>query len=493
MRRNERRLLETADLVFTGGLSLHRSIEGRHANAHCFPSSVEADHFAQANDGVAEPADQAGIPHPRLGYFGVVDERMDLSVVRALAEAHPEWQVVMVGPVVKVDPAEGARLAPAKPDGSGAPSAEALRTAEALAPRLAALAGASDRRAFPEQEVEALREAGLLTAPLPSAEGGAGLGREPGTLHTLYGVLRAVGRGSLPVGRLYKGHLGALALIGAYGDAEQRAAAFADARAGHLFGVCHADDARGVRFEPAGSGGVRVEGAKVFCSGAGGVTRALINGQPAGRGGGWQLALVPLDETEATVEPGWWPAEGMRASVSGRADFSGVTLGPEALVGTPGDCVREPLFTGGAVRFCAVWLGGAEALFAATAEALRRLYRLGDPFQQARLGEMATALETGALWLLGAARLFERPDASAASQVAYAQMTRTAVERVCLDVLGLADRCLGARGLLLPSPVERIGRDLRLYLRQPGPDGMLTAAGRFAATHPARPLGAEVR
>ena len=105
MTRNEGRLLEAADVVFTGGPSLYRGVEGRNPNLHCFPSSVDAAHFGRALDGLAEPDDQAGLPHPRLGYFGVVDERMDLEAVRALAEAHPEWAVVMVGPVVKIDPA----------------------------------------------------------------------------------------------------------------------------------------------------------------------------------------------------------------------------------------------------------------------------------------------------------------------------------------------------------------------------------------------------
>ncbi len=365
-----------------------------------------------------------------------------------------------------------------------------LPAAEALVPHLAALAAASDRqRASAEAEIGLLREAGLLAATVPEAAGGTGLGCRG--LHALYGVLRAVGRGSLPAGRVYEGHLGALALIDAYGDEAQRARAFADARGGHLFGVWHTDGPRALRFRRARGGGLRLSGEKVFCSGAGSVTRALVNARPPGRATGWQLVLV---DTEAVaVDAGWWQAEGMRASASGQADFAGVEAGPEAAIGGPGDCVREPVFTGGAVRFCAVQLGGADALFAAAAADLAALDRLGAPLQQARLGEAATAIETGALWLLGAARLFERDGASAASQVAYAQMTRTAVERACLDVLRLVDRSLGARGLLPPSPVERIGRDLRLFLRQPAPDAMLTAAGHFAATTPERALGSEVR
>ncbi|CAN5812751.1 glycosyltransferase family 1 protein [soil metagenome] len=111
-------LLERADLVFTGGRSLYRAKRHRHRNIHCFPSSVDADHFGRARPrrpaGVreAEPADQAGIPHPRLGFFGVIDERIDLSIVAGAADAHPEWQIIMLGPVVKIDPA----LLPRRPN-----------------------------------------------------------------------------------------------------------------------------------------------------------------------------------------------------------------------------------------------------------------------------------------------------------------------------------------------------------------------------------------
>ena len=103
----EQQLLDRADLVFTGGPSLYRAKKDRHRSAHQFTSSVDAAHFGQAKagGGLAEPADQAAIPHPRLGFFGVIDERLDRDLLGALAAAHPEWQVVLAGPVVKIDPA----------------------------------------------------------------------------------------------------------------------------------------------------------------------------------------------------------------------------------------------------------------------------------------------------------------------------------------------------------------------------------------------------
>jgi glycosyltransferase involved in cell wall biosynthesis len=104
----EEQLLEYADVMFTGGPSLFRAKQSRHPNVHCFSSSVDAAHFRlQDADGnaVREADDQAGLPRPRLGFYGVIDERLDLTIIDHLAETHPEWHIVLVGPVVKIDPA----------------------------------------------------------------------------------------------------------------------------------------------------------------------------------------------------------------------------------------------------------------------------------------------------------------------------------------------------------------------------------------------------
>jgi UDP-galactopyranose mutase len=108
----ERDLVGLADVVFTGGYSLYEAKRGWHANIHPFPSSVDRPHLAQARAlNAAEPEDQAALPHPRLGFYGVIDERMDLELLATLADAHPEWSIVMVGPVVKVDPKDLPRRA----------------------------------------------------------------------------------------------------------------------------------------------------------------------------------------------------------------------------------------------------------------------------------------------------------------------------------------------------------------------------------------------
>lgn len=102
----ERELLASSDVVFTGGYSLYEAKKGLHPNIHPFPSSVDRGHFGQARAIDAVPDDQGSLPRPRFGFYGVIDERMDLEMVAAVADAHPEWSVVMVGPVVKVDPAD---------------------------------------------------------------------------------------------------------------------------------------------------------------------------------------------------------------------------------------------------------------------------------------------------------------------------------------------------------------------------------------------------
>ncbi len=102
----EKQLLKKADLVFTGGYSLYEAKQHRHPLAFAFPSSIERDHFGKARTKTApDPADQQGIGYPRIGFSGVVDERFDRDLLARLAERRPDWQFVILGPVVKIDPA----------------------------------------------------------------------------------------------------------------------------------------------------------------------------------------------------------------------------------------------------------------------------------------------------------------------------------------------------------------------------------------------------
>jgi len=100
----EKQLMARSEVVFTGGYSLYDAKKTLHDNVHAFPSSVDAKHFRTARQELAEPADQLAIPHPRLGFYGVIDERMDIELLRELATLRPDWHLVLLGPVVKIDP-----------------------------------------------------------------------------------------------------------------------------------------------------------------------------------------------------------------------------------------------------------------------------------------------------------------------------------------------------------------------------------------------------
>jgi UDP-galactopyranose mutase len=106
LREREAELFARADLVFTGGQSLYEAKRTQHPNVYAFPSSIDRAHFAAARTITNDPADQAGIPHPRIGFFGVLDERLDIELLDGVAAARPDWQIVMIGPVVKIDEAD---------------------------------------------------------------------------------------------------------------------------------------------------------------------------------------------------------------------------------------------------------------------------------------------------------------------------------------------------------------------------------------------------
>ncbi len=352
---------------------------------------------------------------------------------------------------------------------------------------------------FPAKEFERLAEAGFLIAPLHSDRGGSGLGFQSKRIGITLQILKQIGRGNLSLGRVYEGHVNALQLVQTFGSLPQVRKFAQDARDRKIFGVWNAEAEDGVKLLPAGEGRYRLTGSKTFCSGCGYVERPFVNGTLPD--GGWQMFIVPMEQASVKVDPDWWQPPGMKASASYKVDFTGVELTAGDLIGQPGDYFRQPWLTAGVIRFAAVQLGGAEALFDATRIYLQNMGRIDHPHQQARLGKMAIALEQGHLWLQGGAAQVERyapvfgglpgkSQTDPAQLVGYANMVRTAIEQICIDMMQLAERCIGTRGLLPPHPMERIIRDLTLYLRQPAFDIALTGVGEhvLVQTEPAREL-----
>src|ERR1700729_3689757 len=356
------------------------------------------------------------------------------------------------------------------------------RSARDVAEKAFARAGEYDEDgAYPAADVAALHESGLLTGVLPVKFGGAGL-----TGLSLSEVLRSIGSGSLPLGRLFEGHVNALELVLRYGERQQVDLVAAEARAGRLFGVWNTDDANDLRLVRRGEGHYLV-GRKILPSAARHTARPLVTATDEDGG---RLMVLPKLRPSDRADLSGWTAQGMRASATGAVDFTGIEIDPIEILGRAGDYERQPWFSSGAWRFAAVQLGGMERLFDLLRRHLQETNRGQDPHQAARLGEAAMAVETARLWVAQAASTTDAPLGSRVPEqlVAYVNLARLAVEAAALDLMQLVQRSVGLQAFMRPNPIERISRDLATYLRQPGPDRALTDAAAWVL---AQPVGAQ--
>ncbi len=347
-------------------------------------------------------------------------------------------------------------------------------------PEIEAEAGRCDRDgAFPDRGIALLREAGVLSAPLPAVTGGLGLGTQPAGALGMLRLLRLVGAANLSLGRLFEGHVNALKLLVRYGTTTQVQDAATAIRDGALFGIWVTEGADGLRYaQDLPDGPLRLEGAKLFASGAAQVTHPLVTAcSPAGD---TRMLVVPLGREQAA---GAMPASlsGMRGACTGRHDFSGMVRPAEVLVGTPGDYLRQPEFSAGAWRGMAVALGGIDRLVSLFCAGLAARGRDGNPHQQVRIGEALIAQETASLWTRKAALVAEGDRFEPGDVAATVNLARIACETAGLDVIRLVQRGLGLSAFLSGSPVERSLRDLATYLRQPAPDETLVEGAAWFA------------
>jgi alkylation response protein AidB-like acyl-CoA dehydrogenase len=350
-----------------------------------------------------------------------------------------------------------------------------LRDIEALLPELQKNAVALDAAAaFPRKEFSALSGCGLLTASITQARGGAGFGYGEIGAAALLRLFILLGRASLPIARLYEAHVNALQLIERYGTAELADQAAQDAAEGHIFALWVTDPQAPLALISGGTG-FMLEGSKAFCSGAGAATRALIT---ASTDAGTNMLVVSL-EPDMRVLPSPIKLGGMRAAITGSIDFSGMEVAAEALLGEPGDYLREPVFSAGAWRGSACALGGLSALLHLHRAELLRRQRDADPLQRARFGLLLIAHETAGLWMREAARRGCLENGRAEEIVAYVNLARIAVETACLDALRLTQRSLGLGAFIAGSQAELLCRDLATYLRQPAPDEALDNAAAY--------------
>jgi alkylation response protein AidB-like acyl-CoA dehydrogenase len=326
------------------------------------------------------------------------------------------------------------------------------RLADATA-ELSSLAEVGDReRRFPAKSLAILRRLGVLDAFAGLAEPQA---------EELMDALRLVGRADLSLGRIFEGHVNAVRLIDAYGDAAQKHRLVQDLADNRLFGVWATEPPPGVRAIRDGDG-VVLAGAKSFATGCLGLERAIITVQADGEK---RLLIVPITPERANVAA--WTTRGMRATGSGVYDFTNVVVSPQMWLGQVGDYEREPRFTGGAWRFTAVQLGAVERLVMLLREYLKDGAGHGDPVQRRAFALAVAAARTAGLWVRQAALMTEQGRSEA---VGLTLMTRGVVEQAGLKVMEIAARAIGTRAFFDDQEVDRITRDLGLYLRQAQPD-----------------------
>lgn len=324
-----------------------------------------------------------------------------------------------------------------------------------------------------DREIAVLAEQGWLRACLPQPLGGEGWGSESHGTHAAFEALRSLGRANLSVARLYEGHMNAVKLVLLHGS-EPSVEEIADLiHNTALLGVWGADDPGDpLRYDEAG-GELELRGAKRFASGLGIVNQAVVT---CATDDGPQLLLVPTG-TPDRCDAATWAMSGMRATQSGRYDFTGVKVGRNRLLGKPGAYHREPYFEGGVWRYCAAHLGGAEALYLSLLRILKDSGRDDDSHQRRRIVACATALETARLWLLRAAWNVEATGAGP-SKANLSLLAREVTEDTCRTVMGHVEQALGMAAHEEGSPIERGRRDLSLFLCQAVPDAKRDRVGR---------------
>jgi alkylation response protein AidB-like acyl-CoA dehydrogenase len=343
--------------------------------------------------------------------------------------------------------------------------------------------GAAERDAhptFPEGPFRELAASGILAMPAPEPDGD---GKRRASFAEEWGVLRAVARADGSVGRILDGHFNGVERVSVLAPEPLRSEELAAVCAGRLrLGVWGADPIPG-EGKPArlveNRGGYRLEGVKTFCSGATGIDRALVavrapEGKPPGPP---LLAYVDLSEG-VQVDDGWFKASGMRSSESHRVVFEGTPV--LAVLGEPGELVREPYFGRDAIRTAVTWAGIADSAVEGALDVLaaKSVGKEPDDIVSLAAGRMLASRGTMDRWLEHAASYVDAdPEASTAH---FSVQLRESVADAARDILDVAARAVGSHPFATASALDRARRDLELFLLQHRLEPALVRVGKGA-------------
>jgi alkylation response protein AidB-like acyl-CoA dehydrogenase len=340
-------------------------------------------------------------------------------------------------------------------------------------------AGAAERDAhpsFPDDAFRRLALSGALEIPVPDPVGEHG---RRSSFAEEWRVLRAVARADGSVGRILDGHFNGVERLSLLAPEPLRSAELEAVAAGELrLGVWGADPIPG-EGDPArlveGAGGVVLFGVKTFCSGSTGLDRALVlvRGDAPGPP---LLAYVDLSRG-VKIDTGWFKGAGMRASESHRVVFNGAPV--LAVLGEPGELVREPYFSRDAIRTSLTWAGISDTAVEATLDVLAAKSGGREPDDVVSLaaGRMLTAQGTIDRWLCYAAEL---ADEKPVSLPEVSTQLRQAVAFSCREILDEAARAVGSHPFAVSGPLDRARRDLELFLLQHRLEPAVVRRGRRA-------------
>ena len=291
-------------------------------------------------------------------------------------------------------------------------------------------------------------------------------------LLALLRLLYRIGREDLPLGRLFEGHVDALQIVSRYGSEDQRRRIADILCSGGALGVWNAD----LPGEPLRLEGDRLSGGKSFASGAGILSHALVSVDVEG---GRQLLLLDLARTSPAIDRDFWRVVGMQRSETHQVRWAGQAVAAGDRIGRPGDYVREPWFSGGALRFAAVQAGGIAGLVDGVRDHLVAIDRAADPHQAGRLARLYALGQAAADAVRHAAiGWFADDDAGRLPRVAAA---RAAVYAAGGEAISLTQEAIGVAALFVDHPLAARMTDLAMYLRQPAPDAQRMQVGAAVA------------
>jgi alkylation response protein AidB-like acyl-CoA dehydrogenase len=354
--------------------------------------------------------------------------------------------------------------------------AKTLELEDILASISAGASGRDARPSFPEEPFVRLAPTGVLAIPVPDPVGRQG---RRATFAEEWRVLRAVAGADGSVGRILDGHFNGVERVSLLAPEPLRSRELTAIAAGTLLlGVWGADPIPG-EGEPArlvqGESAAKLFGVKTFCSGATGLDRALVLVRGPSQGPPL-LAYVDLSEG-VRVDTRWFRGAGMRASESHRVVFEGAPV--LAVLGEPGELVREPYFSRDAIRTAVTWAGVSDTSVDAALDVLAAKAGDGEPDDVISLaaGRMLAARGTIDRWLAYAA---DRADADPASLPGISTQLRESVARSCREILDEAARAVGSHPFAVSGPLDRARRDLELFLLQHRLEPALVRRGKQA-------------